>query len=196
MPRVRLVRVKAELRKRLLQERARLDVERIGAAATRALAEFLRARGAKRVLLYLPFRSELSPLGLRRLLPEAVYFLPRTAPDGLSVHPFDAPRERHRYGFEQPAAQSPLVDPATLDAAVVPGLAFDRAGYRLGYGAGYYDRFLSKLPARVLRIGLVPEALLFETLPHDPWDVPVHFLATEQGVRPSSHRRGAYKMAP
>lgn len=188
--------MKPELRRQLLKRRARLDTERIGEAAAAALADFLRRRGAGRVLLYLPFRGEPSPLGLLRRYPEARYFLPRTAPGGLSVHPFDAPRERHRYGFEQPAAGAPEVDPASLDAVVVPGLAFDRAGGRLGYGAGYYDRFLATLPPRVLRIGLVPEALVLEALPRDPWDVPVDFLATERGVRPVLRGRDPDKMAP
>ncbi|WP_456414652.1 5-formyltetrahydrofolate cyclo-ligase [Oceanithermus profundus] len=188
--------MKPELRKQLLQRRARLDTERIGEAAVAALADFLRQRGAGRVMLYLPFRGELSPLGLLRLHPEARYFLPRTTAEGLSVHPFDAPRERHRYGFAQPAAGAPEVDPATLDAVVVPGLAFDRAGGRLGYGAGYYDRFLATLPPRVLRIGLVPEALVLEALPRDPWDVPVDFLATERGVRPARRDHDPDKMAP
>lgn len=179
--------MKQALRKRLLQQRTRLDTEHISTQAAPALAEFLRARGARRVLLYLPFRGEVSPLGLRALLPEAAFFLPRTSPQGLTAHPFDAPRERHRYGFEQPAASSPRVDLASLDAVVVPGLAFDQAGYRLGYGGGYYDRFLARLPERVLRIGLVPEALLLERLPRDPWDVPVGFLATERGVQPAQN---------
>jgi len=174
--------VKKALRKRLLERRRALDTTRLSAAATRHLANFLRLQGAREVLLYLPFRGELSPLELPALNPKARYYLPRTAPDGLTVHPFASPRERHPFGFEQPAAKAPHTDPQRLDAVVVPGLAFDRAGYRLGYGGGYYDRFLPTLPETTLRIGLVPAALLLERLPRDPWDARVELLATEEGV--------------
>jgi 5-formyltetrahydrofolate cyclo-ligase len=74
------------------------------------------------------------------------------------------------------------VDPATLDAVVVPGMAFDRQGGRLGRGAGVYDRFLARLPERTLRIGLIPSALLVERLPTEPHDIPMHAVATERGV--------------
>jgi len=176
--------VKKELRKRLLERRSALDTARLSAEAARHLANFLRERGAREVLLYLPFRGELSPLELLALYPEARYHLPRTAPDGLTVHPFASPRERHPYGFEQPAANAPRTDTRRLDAVVVPGLAFDRAGYRLGYGGGYYDRFLPTLPEATLRIGLAPAALVLERLPRGPWDARVGLLATEKGVVP------------
>lgn len=178
--------MKASLRKRYLELRRGLDAAGLSERAAEHLARFLRGRGARRILIYLPFRGELSPLGLVRRLPEAEFFLPRTAPGGLTVHPLESERERHRYGFEQPAATAPEVDAGSLDAVVVPGLAFDRAGFRLGYGGGYYDRFLAQLPPEVLTVGLAPRALLVERLPRDAWDVPVRFLASEEGVRPAA----------
>jgi 5-formyltetrahydrofolate cyclo-ligase len=65
---------------------------------------------------------------------------------------------------------------------VVPGLAFDRAGHRLGYGKGFYDRFLAQLNPKVIKVGLVPSQLIFEQLPKDPWDQPVDYLVSELGV--------------
>ena len=71
---------------------------------------------------------------------------------------------------------------ASLTAVVVPGLAFDRRGHRLGRGAGVYDRFLATLPSHVLRIGLTPSAFLVPELPTEPHDVPMHFVVTEREV--------------
>jgi 5-formyltetrahydrofolate cyclo-ligase len=89
----------------------------------------------------------------------------------------------------------PLEDAERLDAAarrvvvVVPGLAFDRQGNRLGTGQGYYDRALPSLEdAR--RIGLTLEALLVGAIPVDPWDVPMHAIASERGIFPADHRVG------
>jgi len=65
---------------------------------------------------------------------------------------------------------------------VVPGLAFDRRGNRLGQGVGYYDRFLGGLPESVPRVGLAWAGQLVPEVPVDAWDVPVHALVTEEGV--------------
>jgi len=65
---------------------------------------------------------------------------------------------------------------------VIPGLAFDRRGNRLGHGFGYYDRFLGGLPPGVPRVGLACACQLVTEVPVDAWDVPVHALVTEEGV--------------
>lgn len=84
------------------------------------------------------------------------------------------------FGILEPAPGALTVDPAHLDLVIVPGLAFTPEGYRLGYGGGYYDRFLLTTPA--LKVGLCYTAFLRD-LPLDEWDQPVDFLGTEEGIR-------------
>ena len=67
-------------------------------------------------------------------------------------------------------------------AVIVPGLAFDRRGHRLGRGAGVYDRFLATLAPHTLRIGVIPDAQLVDALPTEPHDVPMHLVVTEKRV--------------
>ena len=67
----------------------------------------------------------------------------------------------------------------TIDVAVVPGLAFDAAGNRLGYGQGTYDRLLGALPRGCRKIGLCFEAQLAPAVPTEPHDIPMDFLLTE-----------------
>jgi 5-formyltetrahydrofolate cyclo-ligase len=57
--------------------------------------------------------------------------------------------------------------------AVIPGVAFDKDGYRLGRGGGYFDRFLPRLSHRCMTVGVCFEEQLVERVPRDPWDVPV-----------------------
>jgi len=175
---------KAERRRWAKEVRKNLPVGELSQAINRHLARFLQAHRARHILLYSAFGSELDPAELQSLYP-ATYYLPRARAQQLEVHPLPCKLVKHEFGFWEPAADSPRVVPDRLDAVVVPGLAFDPWGYRLGYGLGFYDRFLARLPPRTLTVGLVAEALLVPELPHDPWDVPVQFLATEQGVRPS-----------
>lgn len=72
--------------------------------------------------------------------------------------------------------------PAHIDLCLTPGLLFDRLGYRIGYGGGYYDRFLAAHPDSVF-IGLGYAMQLSETpLPRDPWDRPLSCLLNENGL--------------
>lgn len=82
-----------------------------------------------------------------------------------------------RFGLRQPPADSPELRP---DIVLTPLLAFDRALNRLGQGAGYYDRAFADLPA-VLRIGVAWSIQSVDTLPADPWDVPLHGVIDEYG---------------
>lgn len=80
-------------------------------------------------------------------------------------------------GIMEPV-HSEALDPRRIDLALVPGLAFDVDGGRLGYGAGYFDRFLPQTQAWLL--GLI-YSVFVRTLPRDEWDVPVNAVCTEEG---------------
>jgi 5-formyltetrahydrofolate cyclo-ligase len=139
------------------------------------------------VLLYLPLPDEMSVTALRTSFPDKSFFVTRTPAAGgrLTIHPLDGPLETHPYGFEQPTATAPAVDPAGVELWLMPGLAFDRFGNRLGRGAGYFDELASRAPDSV-RIGVSPAACVVERLPTEPHDLPVHHLATEEGVAPAA----------
>ena len=138
------------------------------------------------VVLYLPLPDEVDVTPVMDTV-ERGFAVTRTPARGpLTLHPAGAPRERHRYGFEQPVAGAPLVDPGDVGVVLVPGLAFDRDGGRLGRGGGYYDRFLPTLPTDAARVGVVLEQLVVDAVPTDPHDVPMTHLATQRGV----HRCG------
>ena len=92
-----------------------------------------------------------------------------------------------RFGLREPAADpATLVELAAIDAFVVPGLAFDRAGGRIGWGRGHYDATLADAPC-ALRIGLAFECQLVDEVPLDPHDMRLHAVVTESGV----YRTGA-----
>lgn len=143
--------------------------------------------GGALVVIYDALADEVSldPLIAAHPDPEARFALTRTPDAGhdLTVHPFGGPTETHRYGYRQPRPDGPVVADAEVGAVLVPGLAFDRAGIRLGRGAGYYDRFLARLDAGVLRIG-VPADDLVDRLPAEDHDVAMTHLATPDGVLP------------
>lgn len=79
------------------------------------------------------------------------------------------------FGLMEPPKDAPVLE--TPDLVIVPGLAFDREGFRLGRGGGYYDRWLAGFGGDT--IGLCRNDRLLEHLPRDAWDVPVCAVVTE-----------------
>ncbi|MFO7960757.1 MAG: 5-formyltetrahydrofolate cyclo-ligase [Nitriliruptoraceae bacterium] len=89
-------------------------------------------------------------------------------------------------GVREPAGR--VVDPGVVDVALVPGLAFDPRGGRLGAGGGHYDRLLHRFPGRTVRVGVAFACQLVPQIPLEPHDEPVHLVVTEHNVhRAPSH---------
>ena len=87
------------------------------------------------------------------------------------------------YGILEPKREylRPM-DPSTLDIILIPGLAFDIYGNRIGHGKGYYDRFLTKISLKTLKIGLAFSTQILAKVPVDHYDVPMNCIITEEGI--------------
>ncbi len=187
-----------EQRRRLRAEvlRARDDLGPAGrrgksAAIHAALADLDMVRRARVIMVYLHFRSEVEtlpalaahlPPGCRLVVP-----LTRVKEKRLEVFQLTDPDRQLRPGYcgilEPDPAASQRQDPAAIDLVLVPGSVFDRRGGRLGYGGGYYDRFLAQAAPQAARIGLAFDLQVVEALPLLPHDQQLHQLVTESGVR-------------
>jgi 5-formyltetrahydrofolate cyclo-ligase len=90
--------------------------------------------------------------------------------------------EESELGLWEPGLGCPEIDVATLDVVLVPGLAFDRRGGRLGMGSGYYDRFLAASPARrrAVAIGLCFAGQLVDAVPQGPRDVSLDWVISDE----------------
>ena len=172
---------KTELRVRARLNRSSVTVD--SARICSSISRFLATIGPGWIVLFsaLPREPDLS--ALMDLQPDRRFALTRTPDLGktLSVHPASSALELHRFGFMQPVDGSPVVPSSDIAAVMVPGLAFDRYGGRLGFGAGYYDRFLASLSPDVLRIG-VTDGFIVERIPTEDHDVAMTHLAGEFGV--------------
>ncbi|WP_194840807.1 5-formyltetrahydrofolate cyclo-ligase [Filobacillus milosensis] len=80
--------------------------------------------------------------------------------------------------YEPKEDKQKLVQPSEIDLIIVPGLLYDYQGYRIGYGGGYYDRYLSKYSNA--KISIAMEQQLVKHLPHDQYDLPVDGIITEK----------------
>lgn len=182
---------KTALRRECEARLASLDREVAGAAAQRvaervlALPELARAR---RLLACLSFGSELDTEALiaRLLAGGWEVYLPRVnRGDGrLHAHRYPCALETLSFGLRQPVESAPELAEetlgATLDLALVLGVAFDRRGYRLGHGRGHFDRFFAR--HRVPGVGLAFDFQLRDRLPAEAHDVPMLAVVTETAV--------------
>ena len=148
-------------------------------------------RKAEYVALYMPLHDELSTDLLRHaafhskkqvLLPRVLDHQGRMA---FCFCQSTTPFETNSFGIQEPCSDQKALLPNDIDRLpssvlfLLPGLAFDRKGFRLGFGGGYYDRFLAPI-RQCVTLGLCFSCQLLPELPHDTWDQPLQYIATEK----------------
>lgn len=186
---------KSEWRKRMIEQRLALGPEerqRLSLAAQESVTGSAAFTRAALVLLYEPVRGEVAT---ERIAAAAVaagkgLALPRVqkSPRRLWLHRWDGdPASLHTgaYSIREPDPAWPQVAPGEVDLVVVPGTVFDRAGGRLGYGAGYYDRLLREIRTarpQAVFIGLAYPFQVVDGLPQEAHDVPLDGVATASGL--------------
>jgi 5-formyltetrahydrofolate cyclo-ligase len=180
---------KTELRLQALARRDALPAaERAQAAEAIAARAFpVPLRSGLVVAGFMPMKSEINPLPLMRKLAAAGagLALPAVAGRGkpliMRAWGFGEALAAGVWGIREPEPSAPVVAP---DILIVPLLAFDRAGHRIGYGAGYYDLTIAALRARqpVVAIGLAFAAQEIAAVPATPHDAPLDLVLTEREV--------------
>jgi 5-formyltetrahydrofolate cyclo-ligase len=172
---------KAELREQM--RRAGSISESGSTAICDGLFAWLSSRLPGTISAYLAMEGEAGLESLFSRLPGWRWVLPRVGPDGaMSFRDAAVPVETHRFGMRQPIDSGPTVAVVEIDVFLVPGLAFDAHGNRLGNGGGHYDRALAEATSGAETVGIVPRSRLIESVPVEPHDRPVRWLATENGV--------------
>ncbi|MDA8126375.1 MAG: 5-formyltetrahydrofolate cyclo-ligase [Deltaproteobacteria bacterium] len=180
---------KGDIRRQALCQRDGLAATEIE-AKSRIIVERLvgldEIRRAATVMVYLSFASEvrIDRLLLRGWAAGKRIVVPHCRPDGREltacrIDAFDELEPGH-YGIRAPKADRLRPVPqAEIDAVIVPAAAFDRRGYRIGYGGGYYDRFLPQVP-QAAKIGVAFACQIVPEIPAAPHDVPVDRIVTEK----------------
>jgi 5-formyltetrahydrofolate cyclo-ligase len=174
---------KTTLRRQVLAMRASRDRGTGDAARAAQLLAHPWLRGARIAAMYASTRTEPSTTTLRARWSAGgrTTLLPIPAADhSLAFAVDDGPLRPGPYGVGIPAGATVPLHHA--DVVLVPALAVDRGGYRLGRGGGSYDRALADLPTHVPVIALLHPGELLEHVPHEVHDVPVHAVALPGGV--------------
>ncbi len=173
----------------LARRRAIPDDERaaVDALICRALLTSASFRFAKTVLAYAPTRYEvdITPVFAEALRLGKRLAFPRCIGKGVMTFHVAEPSELEvgAYNIRAPREDAPLLSDTGASVCLVPAVVFDTHGYRIGYGGGYYDRFLSEYEGTT--VGIARTGFVLPDLPHGHFDRTVHAIVTEKGVRPA-----------
>ncbi|MEN3034370.1 MAG: 5-formyltetrahydrofolate cyclo-ligase [Aquificaceae bacterium] len=174
--------VKEHLRRSFIKRRlfmSQEDIQKRSFYISMRLREIISHLKPKAILGFWPikkepqlwsFFQELNKEGIKLLLPAV-------AKGGLLLFEFRGILKRGPFGTLEPEGLI-AKEPSDLELAIVPGICFDLRGYRLGYGGGYYDRFLKLV--RAPKIGVCFDEELIQELEYDSWDERVDMVITEK----------------
>jgi 5-formyltetrahydrofolate cyclo-ligase len=183
---------KPEIRREMAALRDRLSAEEadfMSSSILDRLTELEEYKCASVILTYVSFRSE---AGTKRLIQKALsegrrIAVPVCILNGKVLLPCEIQSLEDlvpgTWGILEPSEHArSMLETKEIDLAIVPGLAFDMQLNRLGYGAGYYDRFLPKMRPNTVKVGICYEFQLIDRLPADPFDIPMDCIVTERSI--------------
>ncbi|OOM76265.1 putative 5-formyltetrahydrofolate cyclo-ligase [Clostridium puniceum] len=180
------------LRKEILEKRNNIDLIKKEEMDKKILDQFYESKyykEAEKIFIYISYASEINTKEIinKALKDKKKIYVPRTEfetrhMDAVEIIGLDNLIES-KYGILEPSIKEKHIDPNELDLIVVPGVAFDRNGGRMGYGAGFYDRYFKKINkeniSRIVKLALAYELQMLDKVPMNARDVPVDYIITE-----------------
>ncbi|MBU5427392.1 5-formyltetrahydrofolate cyclo-ligase [Tissierella pigra] len=183
---------KKTLRKEMLKKRSELsreDIVEYSNIIANKIYEMDNYKNAKRIMCFVSNGDEVEthPLIEQIIKDGKSIVVPITIPKTRELLVSDvyslSELEVGDYNIEVPKKEfTRVVDPNTIDLILVPGVAFAKDGYRVGYGGGYYDRFLSKLLNPTPKIAIGFDLQVVDKVPTDQYDLPVDMIVTEKRI--------------
>lgn len=184
---------KKVLRKEILTKRKNLDTAEKENMDKKILDRFFESKyykEAKKIFIYISYDSEIDTIKIidKAFKDGKKIYVPRTEfesrlMDAVEITSFDN-LIKSSYGILEPSINTPYINPNELDLIVVPGVAFDRKGGRMGYGAGFYDRYFKKINKdnieRITKLALAYDFQVLKEVPMSAQDVPVDYIITEK----------------
>lgn len=159
---------KKELRKKAKEIRNSLDIKTISEKIVANIKESKIYKKSKHVMIFYPLKNEVNLIEL--LKDDKNFYLPKVDREKLLVCPYISGDELSISNFNTKEPQSMPVSAEILDIIFVPALMTDKNNNRLGYGGGFYDKFLAQNAKNATKIVAIPNALITEELPTESFD--------------------------
>lgn len=186
---------KTELRRHLLAQRAILtpaEIEQHSAVIAAYVCALPAFCVSPTIMVYMALPQEVQTMSIitqARQSQKRIAAPVTRGQDLVAIALSEAPTQlrRGRFGILEPCGTQRVIHPQEIGFIAVPGIAFDARGGRLGFGKGYYDRFLRQLPATTYRCGLAFGIQVVSCVPQASHDICMHGIITEQGCIPCMH---------
>ncbi|MEG1410713.1 MAG: 5-formyltetrahydrofolate cyclo-ligase [Terrisporobacter sp.] len=185
--------MKNDFRKKIIELRKNKSPNFINEASKEIINTLLTLKNfekASTIMIYLDFNNEvqtshlaniLISLGKKVLIPITVQSTKVLIPS--EIKNLELELQLGTYGIREPKEQFIRVTPIdSIDILIVPAVAFDINKYRLGYGGGFYDRFIEKLRKDSITIGLAFEFQIFDSIPRESHDAKLNYVITEKRI--------------
>ena len=183
---------KKVMRKEMLENRSKLTKKEIREKSNKIKEKLMRLEKFKEAQVIFSFISFGDEVDTHEIIKESLKLgkrvgVPVTIPEGRKLlvselYDFDKELELGYYDILAPKEEYIReINPKEIDVVLVPGVVFTPAGYRIGYGGGYYDRFFSK-NKDVYKIGLCFDMQIADEIPIDLYDIPVDIIITEDRI--------------
>lgn len=168
---------KIELRDKAKQIRSLLEVDKLSTKMVESIRAAEIYQVAEHIMIFYPIKDEIDLLSL--LQDNKKFYLPKVEGEDLVVCPYKPGDELIISKFNTKEPVSEPINPDILDIIFVPALMVDKNFHRLGYGLGFYDRFLSKNAQRAIKIVPIPSLLIKDEIPFDEFDTPFDVILDE-----------------
>ena len=171
--------MKHELRKFAIAKRKTLNCSLLSEKILEKLFSLDEYKNSKNIICYYPLKYEVD---IKNCLCEKnkCIYLPRINGNLLEICPCEN-LCKGSFGIIEPQCKK-INDYSDIDMIIIPACAADKNGYRLGYGKGYYDRFLKQLPTNCTKVTVLYSQLLFETVYPESFDYKVDIIVTDKEV--------------
>ncbi len=168
---------KTDLRLKAKSIRKNINITQLSKFLCEKIRQLEVYKNAKNVLIFYPKEHEINLLEL--LKDNKNFYLPKVCEDELLVCPYTDKLKISTFNICEPCSNP--VEADVVEVAIVPALMADENGYRLGYGKGFYDRFLSANP-HIKTVLPIAKELFVKELPHDKFDVRIDFIITGKSI--------------
>ncbi|MGL4912022.1 MAG: 5-formyltetrahydrofolate cyclo-ligase [Romboutsia sp.] len=185
--------MKKEFRKKVIADRKKLNSESLlenSSIITENLLSLDCIKEAKNIMLYLDFNNEVKTdelinelITLRKIVSSPITLKEERVLIPSQITDLQNGIKIGAYGIREPKQDDSLeVDVKDLDVVIVPAVAYDKNCYRLGYGGGFYDRFLNRLRDDAITIGIAFDLQIFDYIPKEDHDAQLDYIITETQI--------------
>lgn len=174
---------KHALREHAKQIRGKVDLPHFTSEIIDKIKSLPEFKKAENIMIYYPHGTEFNLLPLMDIDGKK-WLLPKVNGEEIDAYFYEKDDDlcTNKWNIPEPCMHEREGSKASLDMVILPGLCADKMGFRLGYGLGFYDRFMRDLPKKCVKVLPVLDELFIDELPKDQWDEPVDIVVSEKNI--------------